>query len=135
MNFVGFCSHLSDSRKACRKYTPQSYIQLPCTSKTPDSVWYFSTTTAKIARESGKKHTTFFFSKVYSTGEARIIKESYIKIIIIIIKRMTCFCKEQIWQRRDTDGIRVIMVCSAVSMSLTFQKCWGKLQGHPDVSI
>lgn len=133
MNSVGVCSHLSDPRKVCRKYTLQSYIQLPCTSKTPDSVWYFSTTTAKIARESGKKiYTFFFFPKVSSTGEARIIKESY---IIIIIRRMTCFCKEQIWQRRDPDGIQVIMVCSAVSTCLTFHKCWGKLQGHPDVSI
>lgn len=87
----------------------------------------------KLLENQEKKYTLFFFfPKVSSTGEARIIKESY---IIIIIRRMTCFCKEQIWQRRDPDGIQVIMVCSAVSTCLTFHKCWGKLQGHPDVSI
>lgn len=131
MNSVGFCSHLSDPRKVCRKYTPQSYIQLPCTSKTPDSVWYFSITTAKLLENQEKYIQLFFFSKVSSTGEARIIKEFY--IIIIIRRRMTCFCKEQIWRRRDPDRIQVIMVCSAVSTCLMFHKCWGKLQGHPDV--
>lgn len=69
-----------------------------------------------------KKYTTcLFFSKVSSTGEARIIKESY----IIIKKEWSAF--EKHWG--VPNGIQVIVVCSAASVCLTFQMLSGTSWG------